>query len=54
MSNSLHVADNILVIKKTVLLECINKGIKYTIMLYYMMTVLLEYIDCLLEFFTNA
>ena len=27
---------------------------KYTIVLYYTMTVLLEYIDCLLQFFTNA
>ena len=37
---------------KTALLECINERYvsKYTIMLYYTMTVLLEYIDRSLKF----
>ena len=38
---------------KTVLLECINKGIK-SIMFNHTMTVLLEYINRSLQFFTNA
>ena len=48
MTKSLHVADNFI---KTVLLECINE--MYTIMLYYTMTVLLEYIDRSMQFFTS-
>ena len=46
--NSLHVANNFI---QTVLLECINEN---TGMLYHTMTVLLEYIDCSLQFFINA
>ena len=42
--NSLHVADDFI---QTVLLECINES---TSILYHTMTVLLEYIDCLLQF----
>ena len=42
--SSLYVADNFI---QSVLLECINEN---TSMLYYMMTVLLEYIDRLLQF----
>ena len=46
--SSLHVADNFI---QTVLLECINKS---TSILYHTMTVLLEYIDCSLQFSINA
>ena len=48
MNNSLHVADNFI---RTVLLECINGRYQST---YYTMTVLLEYIDRSLQFYTNA
>ena len=46
MTNLLNVADNLIL---TVLLECI-----YESMLYHMLTVLLEYINCSLQFSTNA
>ena len=46
--NSLHVADNFI---QTVLLECI---IESTSIVYNTMTVLLEYIDHLLQFSINA
>ena len=46
--NSLHVADTFIQI---VLLECINES---TSILYHTMTVLLEYIDCSLQFSINA
>ena len=52
MSSSLHIEDNFI---KTVLLECINKGIKvYHCALYHTVTVLLEYTDCSLQFSRNA
>ena len=46
--NSLHVADNFI---QAVLLECSNESIS---ILYYMMTVLLEYIDRSLQYSINA
>ena len=51
MSNSLHVTNFFI---KTVLLEWINKAIKYINMLNHTMTVLLEYIDHSLQFSTNV
>ena len=54
MNNSLlQVANNL---RKTVLLECIYKWYQnnYSIMLDHSMTVLLEYINCILQFSINA
>ena len=49
LSNSLHVTESF--IKIVLFLE---KDIKYIVMLNHMMTVLLEYIDHLLQFSINA
>ena len=51
MSNSLHVAENFI---KTVLLECINERYQVYHNARSMMTVLLEYTDCSIQFSTNA
>ena len=51
MNNSLHVADNFI---ETVLLECINEWYQLYHYAYHTMTVLLEYIDHSLQFFTNV
>ena len=48
MNSSLHVEDSF--IKKTVLLECINEWYQVQHMLNHTLTVLLEYIDRLLQF----